>query len=296
MKMLILSAFLLAAPTNAKVIKGTDESFETVKRMAEAGHFDYIHELALRYERGIGGVSQDFTEAVRWYCKNKVEGANASNRSMLKLEKFAESDPEVKDPTEAPTIYCEQKKTPKPSLEPFSPLKVSWCNGNDRDTVKDCLWYKQRYDEYGKPLGGKAIAEIALAELPPMSRSTDWFLDQAWKFGLYGGSISPYTWSQYQNGLIISDEKQRPHYSMEIQTKYLKKVKEGFSYSEPKPDGRMKLLLAIKNDKLRACFERGVRTYFKQTMILFQESLRIDRKYGRLVNVVLIKDCYGSGN
>lgn len=298
-----LSLFLILAAVTAHglTIKGRDEPLETVKRMAEKGHFEYINELAYRYERGIGGVSQDFIEAVRWYCKNKPKEKDATNSSMLKLEKFAESDPEIKDPTEAPTIYCEQKKASKPSLEPFSPLKVSWCSGNDRDIVKDCMWFKQRHDEYGKPLGGAAISEIALAELPPMSRSTDWYLDQAWKFGIYGDSVAPFIWREYQNGLILENPKQRPHEFLEIKIQHLSKTikrdKNGnflFQYNEATPDGRMKLQLVVKSKTIKECLERGLKGHYQENTILGTADTALNEKSGLRFNIALVKICYGN--
>lgn len=289
---LAVTLFLISATSFGLTIKAKDEPIETVKRMAEQGQFDYTHELAYRYERGISGVSQDFNEAVRWYCKNKVTGANTSNRSMLKLEKFAESDPEVKDPTEAIAIYCDKKKAPKPSMEPYSPLRVSWCDVSTRDSLKDCGWFNQKYDKHGKPIGAAAVAEIALSELPALSRSTDWYLDLVWKFGLYGGSISPFTNEKYQTDLIIEDPKQRPHLYLEIKSNYLKPTKTGYLYNEPTYDGSIKLQFIVKNKALKECLDRAGKHY-DDTMILGTLEPTANAKIGRQFNVVLVKRCYG---
>lgn len=294
MKILAVTILLLTAPTNAKVDSAKDETIEIVKRMAEQGHFGYRHELAVRYERGIKGAAQNFHEAVKWYCLNKPADKNASNESMLRLEKIAEADSAVKDPTDAPNIYCTQKQEPKPSLELYSPVLTSWCTVQDADTDKNCFWHKVKFDKYGNRLGSKEISDIAIAQWPPLSKSRDWYLNELWLYGLYGGALSPYVWSQYQNGLIIEDENQRPSYTLEIQTKYLKKIRNGFTYNEPTSDGRLKLLFELRHKELEECFERASKGYFKQTMLVFNESPLSDRKHGRIVRVSLMKDCYGS--
>lgn len=268
----------------------SNKPFDEVKKLAEQGVFDFVYELGCRYERGEKGATQDFKEAVRWHCKNKN---GSPNRSMHRLEKIADADPEIKDPTDAPEIYCSQKKEPKPSLEDYSPALTSWCSPQDADTDKNCFWRKVKLDKYGNRLSAKEISDIAIAQWPPLSKSRDWYLNEVWLYGLYGGALSPYTWPQYQNGLIIEDENQRPSYTLEIRTKYLKKIKTGFTYSEPTSDGRLKLLLELRHKGLGECFERATKGYFKRTVLVFNESPHIDRKNGRIVSVSLIKDCYG---
>lgn len=284
MKMLTVTIFLLSTLVKADAVE--------LKTLSTA-EFLNNHKMAEKYERGTDGVTQDFAEAVRWYCRNKVEGSTASNRSMLKLEKFAESDAEIKDPNEAATIYCDKKKEPKPSMEPYSPLRVSWCDMSNRAALKDCAWFTQKYDKYGQPLGAAAVAELALSELPPLSRSTDWYLDLVWKFGLYGGSISPLTTEKYQSNFIIEDPNQRPYLFLEIKSKYLKLNKDGYSYDDPTNDRRIKLQLKVKNKALKECLDRSGKHYDDNVILGTYEPTK-NPKAGKLFNVVLLKRCFGT--
>ena len=69
----------------------TDELYQLIKPLAEEGHPEAQYYMGLLYRRGIGGVSQDDAEAVKWLQKSANQNFEDAGKEIVSLFQKLES-------------------------------------------------------------------------------------------------------------------------------------------------------------------------------------------------------------